>query len=611
MISWNSLYTNKNIQDLFLHFKNSFQLSIAELDKPFPLYNHKFYSQFHCNHNHSKDNISNIDINESKCIFKDSQLTYIYPQSNADVFHMYILTNYFLNNSKLTNKNKNKNENKNQNQNNTFELLLNSSKKNISNFENIFVLYQNIFQFKNESILPFVSLSLFCTFKPRNILDLYPQNGQNLLGTISYQNANYFGLQSNKNKIQQFSSMLNLFIDPAHNNKEYHFGTFSDLEKKNNKNKNKNKKIFDLILVSPKSFSIQNYKNKNKKKKNSSQKFDQWINELYENIDKSWEYLESGGFMILTLNDFIIYQKENPVKYEYVLQLMKHILQKNGAKFINLLKYQMPISKNLYPIWIFQKLDNITINIFNKPYIISTVNHENKNFHIIREDLLISGAKQRMMYNTIPHIPHKRLFYRGPENGYSGLALSYACTVFNKQAYVILNKPWSNKMYIVSKVLKIFGGNIIYIDKPNENIGEDDDYVVHNILEQYEDSYAIPKGFHEEAYMNENRKALIELKNKIGDPKRFWIVTSSGTILDTLLDIFPKTKFLAVFVGHVRPDYLENERIQWYVAPESFHTPTKVIPPYPTELTYDGKVWQFVIEYGEDGDYIYNVGGLC
>lgn len=95
---------------------------------------------------------------------------------------------------------------------------------------------------------------------------------------------------------------------------------------------------------------------------------------------------------------------------------------------------------------------------------------------------------------------------------------------------------------------------------------------------------------------------------RISPPKRVWVVAGSGTLLSILYRVFPTSQFGVVQVGKkIWPDQLELDRTQLYVAEEKFFEVSKQPPPYPSVATYDAKVWQFVLQHGENGDLVWNV----
>ncbi len=93
------------------------------------------------------------------------------------------------------------------------------------------------------------------------------------------------------------------------------------------------------------------------------------------------------------------------------------------------------------------------------------------------------------------------------------------------------------------------------------------------------------------------------------NPRRIWLVVGSGTTLNSLYKVFPKTFFNAVQVGKkVWEDQMDLTRTKLYISDEKFWNVAKIQPPYATVATYDAKAWKYILKYGRDGDYIWNVG---
>jgi hypothetical protein len=57
----------------------------------------------------------------------------------------------------------------------------------------------------------------------------------------------------------------------------------------------------------------------------------------------------------------------------------------------------------------------------------------------------------------------------------------------------------------------------------------------------------------------------------------------------------------------VRKDGGKDYEATKYVAPEKFWERALTQPPFPTVATYDAKLWQFVEQHGQEGDYVWNV----
>jgi hypothetical protein len=111
-------------------------------------------------------------------------------------------------------------------------------------------------------------------------------------------------------------------------------------------------------------------------------------------------------------------------------------------------------------------------------------------------------------------------------------------------------------------------------------------------------------------------------------PNWIWLVGGSGMILQTLYKVFPNSCFGLVQVGKTFytiedkkawsikkgiPFSLEStynpDNTELHVYPKKFWQSADILPPYPSVATYDAKLWKFVLENGENGDYIWNVAG--
>jgi hypothetical protein len=91
-------------------------------------------------------------------------------------------------------------------------------------------------------------------------------------------------------------------------------------------------------------------------------------------------------------------------------------------------------------------------------------------------------------------------------------------------------------------------------------------------------------------------------------PKEVWTVASSGTLSRGLQMAWPDAKVNIVMTGHVMNER-EIGRATAYRSPYKFDQVCKPehLPPYPSEVCYDAKVWSFVKEHGTAGALIWNV----
>ena len=139
------------------------------------------------------------------------------------------------------------------------------------------------------------------------------------------------------------------------------------------------------------------------------------------------------------------------------------------------------------------------------------------------------------------------------------------------------------------------------------------DKYISKIKKQYNNDYItlIELGFTNNIYRNiliKQLKNSIPEKLKKNPPKRMWVPTGSTVFVNALYKVFPKTQFMVVQTGKtVWPDQIEENRTKLYISKEFFYDKAKIQPPYPTTKSYDAKAWTFVQQFGEDGDYIWNI----
>lgn len=239
---------------------------------------------------------------------------------------------------------------------------------------------------------------------------------------------------------------------------------------------------------------------------------------------------------------------------------------------------------------------------YNPKLVIEPIKYNDITLNIIRDDHLTGGTKQRGVIPLIQNSEKNRFVYAGPNNGYAQIALAYACKLSGKKCIIFVKEitpihPFTQLAKKMGAIIKPIKNGYL---KKIQNIAET--YSIDNNCE------LIPFGVDTQEFID---YMIVNLKLAIPDdlkPKKIWLVGGSATLLKILYVLFPDTVFGLVQVGKtIWKDQIDLDRTTKYVAPEKFTEDAEILPPYPSVSTYDAKVWQFVIKYGEDGDYVWNV----
>eukprot|EP01117_Protostelium_nocturnum_P010623 TRINITY_DN3823_c0_g1_i1.p1 TRINITY_DN3823_c0_g1~~TRINITY_DN3823_c0_g1_i1.p1 ORF type:complete len:358 (-),score=121.47 TRINITY_DN3823_c0_g1_i1:806-1879(-) len=255
----------------------------------------------------------------------------------------------------------------------------------------------------------------------------------------------------------------------------------------------------------------------------------------------------------------------------------------------------------------------------NPPIVLEDIENRNgRKLKVIRDDLLIGGTKQRALIAYLSSRSSIDEFvYAGPVFGYAQIALGYASKLTGKKGTLFLESK--DPLHPLTQKAKSFGAKVIQVGSRAtlKQVQEESQNYVEREKREGRHIELLPFGLHDEEFINLLVKSIREAVEKGSPellreettPKRMWLVVGSGTIMEALHRIWPQTHLLLVQVGkRVWPDQVEHIKHTLYVAPEKFWEISKRLPPYPSVSTYDAKLWQFVEDHGESGDFIWNVG---
>lgn len=304
------------------------------------------------------------------------------------------------------------------------------------------------------------------------------------------------------------------------------------------------------------------------------------------NIKEIYDIKKKNIFIIYKYNnDNNIIKKINKLRNIYLNGFIR--LYNNNTKKINLIC-----------CWYYGS--TINSNLYNPKFIIEKYKYRNKFVNVISDQYLIGGSKQRALVPMLEQIKENIIIYAGPTIGYAHIALSYAAFLTKKKFVFFAS---DNNTTNLIKISKLYGIDVRYHN--NYKQAKEESLIFHKKNNSYYISFgANDKLFNDILYKNIMKAWTIE------KPKVIWIVAGSGTLLNILYKVFPKTFFNVVQVGKkIWDDMLDLKRTKLYVSPITFYNNARIKPPYNSVINYDAKLWEFFIKYGNNGDYIWNVGG--
>lgn len=244
----------------------------------------------------------------------------------------------------------------------------------------------------------------------------------------------------------------------------------------------------------------------------------------------------------------------------------------------------------------------------NPPVVIESYSDETVPFRVVRDDVLPGGTKQRALLEYLTEFDADEFVYAGPNTGYAQIGLAYAASQLKKRTRLFLQgvmpSPLTRRAESYGAVTSLHGATLADTEKLAE------EYVT-----QHPDATLVPFGLDDARFRQLLLEALREATKDVSPPKRVWITWGSGTLAETLAELWPRTRIIAVQVGKgIYIEKLSNDlrrRLTIYDAKKyyKFHEAIseKERPPYPSLATYDGKVWLFH-NHIQPYDLIWNVG---
>ncbi len=214
-------------------------------------------------------------------------------------------------------------------------------------------------------------------------------------------------------------------------------------------------------------------------------------------------------------------------------------------------------------------------------------------YYVVREDLFEGGTKKRALMAWLPSLNATQFSYTGSVFGYGAYALALACHELGYKSYIFIGKntyepKWAQHINDIAHMTWCAPSSLAQLQMQAKA--------------SFPSAYFLEAGFTYTAF----ESALVDVfKTHTPMGKRVWTSAVSGTVARAMSIAWPDKEIHVVCCAKnhgVLPD-----NVTTYHAPEKYHKAAKILPPYPSAIHTDAKIWQFVEQYGQKGDVVWNL----
>ena len=226
---------------------------------------------------------------------------------------------------------------------------------------------------------------------------------------------------------------------------------------------------------------------------------------------------------------------------------------------------------------------------------------EHEGIQVVRDDLLGGGSKIRFADYLVQSQPEIEEWVYGssPATGYAQISLSYLCRKYGKKAVIFMaERAWDKLHDYQIEALKA-GADMKWV--PNGMLSVTEKRARDYVEQDPKVRRLLPIGFHHDTVIASIVRVALSMDVR---PNEVWTVGSSGTLTRGLQLAWPNADFHCVTVGH-KGDY---GRAKTYRCEIPFNKPAKLIPPFPSAITYDAKAWEYIKQHASPGALFWNVG---
>ena len=197
----------------------------------------------------------------------------------------------------------------------------------------------------------------------------------------------------------------------------------------------------------------------------------------------------------------------------------------------------------------------------------------------------------------------KKVVYVQPRRGFAGISLSWLCKKYDLELILIM--PASKQVSDHQALCIELGAKPLFARiaaMPNAS----------NIGKKYAKkigAYYIPLGLNHPLVIAGGVRCIYDYFKDKDKPQTMWSVISTGVLSRTMQIALPDTNFKAVAVAR-NIQQGELGRADFYSYHKPFNSKSDLIPDkFNCESSYDSKGWDYMVKYGQKGDWFFSVAG--
>jgi hypothetical protein len=222
---------------------------------------------------------------------------------------------------------------------------------------------------------------------------------------------------------------------------------------------------------------------------------------------------------------------------------------------------------------------------------------EHQGFLVVRGDLFPGGIKSKCLASLLSEIDEEEVVYAAHAYGHSGLALGLA-GIYNRKKVTLFFAGPKVSTYIFDQTKSLNNVNCIVVDDfshQSEIVEMAKDYA------QKHHAHFMPVGFDYPPFTDR----LVNLARSLDvNPNEVWVSGGSGTTSRCLVEAWPKAIINTVNLGMMPNANMGTKHV--FHVPEKPIDKAEVLPPYPSAIYYDSKIWRFVREHATKRALIWN-----